>query len=235
MLEDLVIGVERYASVDRLPAEVVLGLTPDMLLGVKESGLPCRNWTDFPARYAHARQLLGLPAVGVRARRQFVDESRLSLDDLQRELVARLRPPPRQAQQPLADGVNRHRRLPSGAEVARALGRQQHDFRRVLDAFDTVDGERMALLAALVRYLRAHDVPVVLLLLPLRPDLHRVLSRYPLIGAIERSIRGMMAAFGQPVVGSFDPQRAGCNADQFDDGVHVRVPCLETMLGAPQN
>jgi hypothetical protein len=235
MIEDIAVSIDRYASANKLPGEVVLGLTPEMLLGVDQSELPCLTWTDFRDRYADARRRLGLPALAAPPGRHLAAETRMSLDGLQREVIAHLWPAPQHEQQPVALDPNRERIFPDDATVARELSRQQRQYKWVFDQFHAVDEERLALLQALVGYLRAHDVHVTLLLSPLRPDLYRQLSRYPLVASTERRIRAQMAAIGEPVAGSFDPQQTGCTAGQFDDGVHTRLPCVRTLLRVAQN
>lgn len=87
-------------------------------------------------------------------------------------------------------------------------------------------------LAAFVRLTRSAGAKVWIVLAPYHPDAWPALSADgSMIVQAEAAVRELGAALRLPVLGSFDPRRAGCPAaEEYNDPVHAREPCLERIL-----
>jgi len=235
LYEDVLIGFERYLEAGKLPGTLVVALTPEMLQPVDQSRLEATSWKSYGERDAHIRALLGRPLPEAPSMLRSLTDSiqvRFSLARLRRELSARFLPPPPAAPAPARGLVEVEPPRPDEEQVARGIEHHRALFAKIFDAFTQLDAERLGLLDAFLGYLERHQLRVVVLLSPLHPELHHALARYPLLEETERAIRRVVAKHGAKLVGSFDPARAGCSAEQFDDGVHWRRPCAKTLLGA---
>jgi hypothetical protein len=88
-------------------------------------------------------------------------------------------------------------------------------------------------LSRFARYLEFEGVTLVLLLPPFNPLTYRAASesaRPDYLREREQYYRQWAGKLGVRVVGSYDPARAGCGAEEFYDGVHARPSCLARQL-----
>ena len=95
--------------------------------------------------------------------------------------------------------------------------------------------ERQRLLEAFVARLQHDGVAVAFWLPPLHPDTYAPLrssERTPVLVASEAYFRSLAETRGLPVLGSFDPDRAGARPEDFVDEHHPRREATERMLGA---
>jgi hypothetical protein len=103
-----------------------------------------------------------------------------------------------------------------------------------LARFDDLDAASAEVLADLLRKLKDDGVAVLLFLTPYHPEMYATLARpggkYRLVPAAEETIRRLAATEKVPLLGSFDPARAGCAAPEFFDGMHPRPACLARVL-----
>ncbi len=47
---------------------------------------------------------------------------------------------------------------------------------------------------------------------------------------IEEEYRRLSKKIGITLLGSYDPQRVGCNANEFYDGMHPKAGCMKKVL-----
>jgi hypothetical protein len=118
-------------------------------------------------------------------------------------------------------------------ESARAFGR---DFRRegipYLPTAALPEPRFVHTLATFVRWQRDKGADVRLLLVPYHPDAWPDLSAPgSTVVNVEDAVRKIGADTAVEVLGSFDPNRAGCrDGREFDDPSHPRASCLERIL-----
>jgi hypothetical protein len=113
-------------------------------------------------------------------------------------------------------------------------GRGQADFQ--------MDRERLARLELLWRDMRAHGVELVVYLPPYHPAAWALIQAdAPAASALAESVAAvaaLAARMGARFRDASDPESIPCGAEQFYDGIHVRVACLraviEPLLAAPR-
>lgn len=72
---------------------------------------------------------------------------------------------------------------------------------------------------------------VVLVLAPYHPRLYRFMqAQRPEFLSLERSFRDIAKQSGVEIVGSYDPGKVSCTADEFYDGMHPRPSCMRKVL-----
>ncbi len=72
---------------------------------------------------------------------------------------------------------------------------------------------------------------VIIVLSPYHPKLYSYIIKKDLkFIEIENSFRRLGADLGVRVIGSYDPAQDGCTSDEFYDGMHPKVSCIEKVL-----
>lgn len=102
-----------------------------------------------------------------------------------------------------------------------------------LEKFTELDGQSVTAFTRLVSHLRQTGADVELVLPPYHPVTYRLLvgnQDYRIIEEAERTVRAFAQSRGIPLVGSYDPTRAHCTADEFIDGMHARSSCMARIL-----
>lgn len=95
---------------------------------------------------------------------------------------------------------------------------------------DTVPTER---LEKFLVYLKSRRTEIVFCLIPYHPIAFKTISSsgpYSSVQSTETYYRRLAAQYDIPVFGSYDPVKIGCLENEFDDGVHPRIFCLEKAL-----
>jgi|GEM_PF-2128979 len=96
-----------------------------------------------------------------------------------------------------------------------------------------IEPAKKAEFEALVDYLAAQGVDVAFYLGPYLPTTYSYFEREKNLrigGAVEDYIRSLAAARGMTVVGSYDPAKAGVDATDFFDALHVRESGVAKMF-----
>jgi lysophospholipase L1-like esterase len=47
---------------------------------------------------------------------------------------------------------------------------------------------------------------------------------------LEEKYKNLAAEYGVEIIGSYDPRKVGCNADEFFDGMHPNDSCMQKVL-----
>lgn len=95
---------------------------------------------------------------------------------------------------------------------------------------DPVPMERLEKFLA---YLKNTKTEIVLCLIPYHPIAYGTISSsgpYSSVQASEAYYRRLAADDDMPILGSYDPSKNGCLENEFDDGVHPRISCLDKAL-----
>jgi hypothetical protein len=96
-----------------------------------------------------------------------------------------------------------------------------------------IEPAKKAEFEALVDYLAAQGVDVAFYLGPYHPSTYSFFKREKNLrigGAVEDYIRALAATRGMTVVGSYDPAKAGVDATDFFDALHVRESGVAKMF-----
>lgn len=107
-----------------------------------------------------------------------------------------------------------------------------------MSKYQRLDPDMTALLEAQLDRLAAAGSHVRLVLVPFHPAAWRVLSVRPdmtMIAAAEDYLRQQAGRRGLLLLGSYDPNRAGCPAAEFMDALHPDETCLARFLTADKN
>ncbi len=123
------------------------------------------------------------------------------------------------------------------AAEARALALTQYAQNRDRHRYGTfgrVDEEIWKVFEAWVALLQTEESQVIFLLSPYHPAIHPKAIADPNnhLVEIEARVRALASRQGIPVLGSYDPARAGVNDTQFVDGDHLRAEGLRLLLGS---
>ncbi len=122
-----------------------------------------------------------------------------------------------------ADEVARY-----GREAAeKGLLRSIHDYRQL-------DPNAQEIFEKIVQFLGANGVQLVLFLPPYQPDAYSGMQArggYQGVGRTENWLRAIARRRGIPLLGSYDPKRAGCGRGDFVDAHHPRRRCINRILG----
>ena len=96
-----------------------------------------------------------------------------------------------------------------------------------------IDSERVAMLAPLLTFLRNQGVNVAIAITPHHPAYWNAIIDKPFgatLTAIETQVTKIAADNGGVVVGSFDPDKAGCTEANFRDYIHLDEACLQKVF-----
>lgn len=102
-----------------------------------------------------------------------------------------------------------------------------------LTGFEGIDPSLRLQFEALITSLQDQGVRVVLLLMPYHPDYYNSLihkKQYKIISDVEAYLHDFAFKNDLEITGSYDPQAAGCSADEYYDGLHARESCLLRIL-----
>ena len=121
----------------------------------------------------------------------------------------------------------------TAAEVAEKVsGEGGGDAFKQLSGFDEISRDRQALFESFITWLQRSGVRVVLLMLPYQPlayaDFTRNGLRRPLDEVEAYALR--LASDRVTVIGSYDPAKVGCAANEFVDGHHPLESCSRKVL-----
>ena len=93
----------------------------------------------------------------------------------------------------------------------------------------TPSAARRGLSEKLIRSLEGYQVRLVLS--PYHPALYaRMMAERPEFAEIENSFRALANRWGIAVLGSYDPDRVGCVAADFFDGMHPNKICMHKVF-----
>ena len=104
-----------------------------------------------------------------------------------------------------------------------------------LKSFTRIDPERQRALERLVAYLTARGSDVTLLLIPYHPLEYQRLIDAPegvVVNAVEQYVRELAAASHARFAGSYNPNRLGCQSEEFLDGIHPTRSCMQRATQA---
>ena len=94
--------------------------------------------------------------------------------------------------------------------------------------YDLISYDRYA---ALVVWLKNYGFTVSLVLSPYHPEVYdRMKSDRPIFLEVETKFRRLGEEFGINVLGSYDPSKVGCNANDFYDGMHPKEGCMAKVF-----
>lgn len=72
---------------------------------------------------------------------------------------------------------------------------------------------------------------VILVLSPYHPKLYeRIIKEAPIFLKIEQKFRKIAEELNIQIIGSYNPRRAGCNKEEFYDGVHPKDLCMKKIV-----
>ena len=72
---------------------------------------------------------------------------------------------------------------------------------------------------------------IILVLSPYHPKLYdRIKKESEIFLTLEEKYKNLAAEYGVEVIGSYDPRKVGCNADEFFDGMHPNDSCMQKVL-----
>ncbi len=250
-LPDLLAVIELFLAADKKPKRVVIGLDTWLL----DSRPRNSRWRALAPQYAALRDRLGLPKRDVEVASRW---SRLkaivglsmtleSLGVLRADGVGALAGRRGGGVQVVPAGdTSRAAKRPDGSLRYAASYRDRSV--ALVRAAAVVDGRQLvtdslrqgsfapaqvAEFAALISHLKRQGVEVVFVLPPFHPTTYawvRQRSDADFLAATEKRYRALAERLGVPVVGSYNPARAGCPAGQFLDGSHAKGACMRKVV-----
>ena len=97
-------------------------------------------------------------------------------------------------------------------------------------SFDLND-DAQAQFKHLVNWLNAQDIDVYFVLSPYHPGLYeRLHNEAAKVLEMERVYQQFAVDLGATIVGSYDPSKMGCPAEEFYDGMHPTEGCMKKVL-----
>ena len=244
-LQDLVALLELYRQRGDIPAMVVLGLDPWML----NRNTKQRRWRVLHQEVSSFLAFMELSS-GVRVDSLGWAKWRelASLVYLRRSLADLFRQDKATdffATTSLADTVRI--RLADGSSVyetkIRALSEEAVGESAVafasrepvptLEGFFELDSWSMSVTEAIVSYLQSRGVEVAIYLPPYHPSAYELLEHKDStqqVLAAEEYFKSLSAKFSIGLVGSYDPNKAGCRASEFYDAAHAKESCVSRIL-----
>lgn len=101
----------------------------------------------------------------------------------------------------------------------------------LLDGFDSIDQKYWRLFKLFVLRI-ANKSEIVIVLSPFHPASYkRIMSQIRIIHDVELKISKFAADNGFELIGSYDPEKVGCNKFVFWDGLHPKNSCFMKMFG----
>ena len=84
---------------------------------------------------------------------------------------------------------------------------------------------------SLIDHLKNKGLSVVLVMTPYHPELYALMTTERAeFEEVESRFRAIAAASNVDILGSYDPQKAGCGQNEFYDGMHPKAECMTTIL-----
>lgn len=100
----------------------------------------------------------------------------------------------------------------------------------LFDSYRELDNHAKAIFEALVAHYRSRRA-VALLLSPYHPTTYSMIAKgYPQLAEVEALVRKVARKYDVPVLGSYDPERAGCTRAEFFDGMHPKPSCIGRVM-----
>ena len=246
-IEDLIAVAGMYDRAGRMPRDVVLVLDPWLLNG--QSGLT--GWKSISSEYGYMARRLGFPVRGLTRFLNPIIDRYLELlspayfqasvpslfTPVLAEPVVAVEEVPGESEIILADGSRVPGRLSrerTPAEVAQLAGKDVAA-NLFVDNFTALDPLAREQFERLIRYLMSAGARVTLVLVPCHPVMFEALNNNPAHRAValqEDYFRGFARQVGVPLLGSYDPVRAGCSDAEFFDGWHPRESCVNRVLAS---
>ncbi|MDA8407319.1 MAG: hypothetical protein M0T73_10750 [Deltaproteobacteria bacterium] len=101
----------------------------------------------------------------------------------------------------------------------------------LLSGFDRIDENYWGLFKQLISDM-AKKSKVVIVLPPFHPSSYkRIIVKVGIIHEVEQKLIKFAADSGLQLIGSYDPEKVGCNKFGFWDGLHPKTVCISKMFG----
>jgi hypothetical protein len=244
--EDFLALVQMLQRENKLPKTLVLSLRFSIFEPVEvREGLDWREWGD---EYSAMAETLGFPPHSQTTLfRSYWFKALFSPVDMwsnwdKRRAVAESPGPTQAAQLPNMDVIRSDGSL-SWSEnnrkrftAAFASDDAAKKLKRYMDREPQIDERGIAATEKLIEFLNARGVQVVFAQTPFHPVFYEGIKDRPFGRTLARleALAQDWTTKGVVVVGSFDPTRVGCSAEQFIDWHHTSSDCLAAILrGVP--